>query len=221
VAEKLWRAQFQNTTRWRLAAPFTRDFHFSIVALVRCEIQAIDQQWTLSRVAVDLATGASDDLLAREFAAAGVQSAPPAGLAWPAPDPSRWSEWLREALAADLATDLAAVRFRQQARLQNEWQRIDDYFENYARELGARAKRGSAKARVADRLAAAKSEQARHRADQLARHEILVHAHLDAVLLVAEPVWRAGFDIVRDHRVENVTARFLPRARRWAIVPAA
>src|SRR5271165_4292844 len=36
VAEKLWRAQFADTTRWRLASPFQADFHFSLVAVVRC-----------------------------------------------------------------------------------------------------------------------------------------------------------------------------------------
>ena len=220
VARKLWRAQFPDTTRWQLAAPFTRDFHYSLLALVRCEIQAIDQQWALSRVAVDLATGASDDSLAREFAAAEVHAAPPAGLAWPAPEPAHWSAWLREAIAADLAPDLGAVQARQQARLKNEWQRIDDYFENYARELAERGRRGAAKAKVAERLAAAKAEQARHRADQLARHEILVRPHLDSLLLVAEPVWRAGCEVVRAHRTETVTARFIPRSRRWSVLQA-
>lgn len=216
VAEKLWRAQYRDTTRWRLAAPFTRDVHFSIVALVRCEIQAIDQQWALCRVAVDLATGESDESLAREFATGAVEPAPPAGLAWPQAQPAQWGVWLRDALAADLAPDLAVVRARQQARLRNEWQRVDDYFENYARELVGRGGRGPAKAKIAERLAAAKAEQARHRADQLARHEILVHGHLDALLLVAEPVWRASIDVVRAHRAEHVIARFIPRARRWS-----
>src|SRR2546425_899071 len=49
VAEKLWRAQFPETNRWRLATPFVAELHYSLVALVRCEIQAIDQHWSLRR----------------------------------------------------------------------------------------------------------------------------------------------------------------------------
>ena len=63
VAEKLWRAQFPDTRRWRLAAPFQPDFHFTLLALVRCEIQAIDQHWSLHRVAVSLPDGELDDAL--------------------------------------------------------------------------------------------------------------------------------------------------------------
>ncbi len=37
VAEKLWRAQFPDTTQWRLGAPFKDDLHFSLMALARCE----------------------------------------------------------------------------------------------------------------------------------------------------------------------------------------
>lgn len=87
----------------------------------------------LSRVAVDLATGASDDALAREFADAEVQSATPSDLVWPTFDAAQWSAWLRDAPAANLGPELAA-------------------------------------------------EQAGDRADQLARYEIHVQAHLDALL---------------------------------------
>jgi hypothetical protein len=67
VAEKLWRAQFPDTTQWRLAVPFKEDLHFSLLALARCEIQAIDQHWSLHRVAVSLPGGEPDDSLAQEF----------------------------------------------------------------------------------------------------------------------------------------------------------
>ena len=35
VAEKLWRAQFPDTNRWRLTDPFKPDHHFALVALAR------------------------------------------------------------------------------------------------------------------------------------------------------------------------------------------
>lgn len=59
VAERLWRNQFSDTVRWRQAAPLLADFHFSLVALVRCEIQTIDQYWSLRRVALALPDGRS------------------------------------------------------------------------------------------------------------------------------------------------------------------
>src|SRR5437870_3584734 len=45
VVEKLWRAQFPDFARWRLTAPLKLDSHFSLIALARCEVQAIDQHW--------------------------------------------------------------------------------------------------------------------------------------------------------------------------------
>lgn len=61
VVEKLWRAQFPETARWRMTAPFHAAFHFSLVALARCEIQAIDQHWSLHRLAVSLPDGELDE----------------------------------------------------------------------------------------------------------------------------------------------------------------
>lgn len=42
VAERLWRLQFPATSRWRSETNFAADWHCSLVALVRCEIQAIE-----------------------------------------------------------------------------------------------------------------------------------------------------------------------------------
>ena len=74
----------------------------------------------------------------------------------------------------------------------------------------------SVKLKTADRLAAAKAEHVRRRADQVARHEIRVHPHLDALLLVAEPAWLARLEIQRRHDPQEVAACFVPRSRRWA-----
>ncbi len=218
VAEKLWRAQFPDTRRWQLAAPFQPDFHFSLVAPVRCEIQAIDQHWSLHRVAVSLPGGELDDNLAREisFQQAGSQAV--AEIAWLAPEPAAWSGLLQRALERELAEELARVRARQEGSLRRELERIDDYFENYEHELSARAGRSSSensKLKAADRLAAAKGEHTRRRADQLARHEIRVHLHVDALLLVAEGAWRAQLHMESAQRAQTIEARFVPRSRRW------
>ena len=86
--------------------------------------------------------------------------------------------------------------------------------------MSARAARNasqSAKVKTADRLAAAKAEHARRRADQVARHEIRVHPRLEALLLVAEPAWRGSLKVERAHVARSVAALFVPRARRWFV----
>jgi len=220
VAEKLWRAQFPDTTQWRLSSPFKGDFHFSLIALARCEMQAIEQHWSLHRVAVSLPGGEPDDSLAGEFSFAQADPEMAAGAAWPEPEPARWQAILRSALAADLAADLAAVRARQENYLRRELDRIEEYFATYEQELSARTARSasqSAKVKTADRLAAAKAEHARRRADQVARHEIRVHPRLEALLLVAEPAWRGSLEVERAHVARSVGALFVPRARRWFV----
>ena len=218
VAEKLWRAQHPDTARWQLTTPLMADWHCSLVVLARCELQAIDQHWALHRLAVSLPDGFLDEGLAREIGFARVQPNPPAALVWPVPDPASWSALLRTALAQDLEAELARIRDRQQERLRRELERIDAYFDHYVAELTARASR-SASAKAADRIAAAKAEHARHRADQVARHEIAVIPHLDALLLVAEPAWRGRVHVERVHHApEDYDACFVPRARRWVVV---
>lgn len=218
VAEKLWRAQYPETYRWQLASPFVADFHFSLLALIRAEIQAIDQHWSLRRVAISLPDGTPDDSLAKTLDLAEVAATGADEISWPKPQPSRWRECLRSALENDLAVDLGAVKDRQSLHLRRELDRVDDYFDHYEQELAARATRTgteSAKAKTAERLAAAKAEHTRRRADQLARHEIHVHAHLDTLLLIAEPAWRAQLKIEVAHQSQIVPALFVPRARRW------
>ncbi|MEI6390096.1 MAG: hypothetical protein WCT12_03235 [Verrucomicrobiota bacterium] len=218
VAEKLWRAQFSDTTRWRLMAEFKAGYHFSLITLVRCEIQAIDQHWSLHRLAAALPGGEPDEALARELGFAQADAGTAAGLVWPTAEPAEWQALLQAAIEADLAGQLAAIRTRQESYLRRELDRIDSYFEHYEQELSARATRSSsesAKLKTADRLTAAKAEHTRRRADQVARHEIRVQPHLDALLLVAEPAWRASLQVELAHQVQTLEARFVPRARRW------
>ena len=91
---------------------------------MRCEIQAIDQHWSLRRLAVSLPGGEPDDSLAQQvsFAQADPDLAARA-VTWPASDPARWQAFLRQALEADLAPDLAAVRARQEHYLRRELDR--------------------------------------------------------------------------------------------------
>ena len=221
VAEKLWRTQFPETNRWQLASPFVAEHHFSLLALVRCEIQAIDQHWSLRRVAVSLADGAPDDALAQIVGLAQLNPRPSGELVWPAPEPVRWREFLRGALEQELTTDLAVIRARQERYLRRELDRVDDYFEHYEQELAARATRATRRGKETvqlktdDRLAAAKAEHTRRRADQVARHEIRACAHLEALLLIAEPAWGTRLNVEQNHRPQTRTARFVPRARRW------
>ena len=220
VAEKLWRAHFPETNRWRLTAPFVAERHHSLVALVRCEIQAIDQHWSLRRLAVSLPDGLPDDSLARSLDLAQIAPDRDPASDWPTADPARWQEFLRAALAEDLSPDLTAIRDRQAQHLRRELERVEDYFGHYEQELATRAARTGSettKLKTAERLAAAKAEHTRRRADQVARHEIRVHAHLDALLLTAESGWRTTLNVDRNHQAQTLSARFVPRARRWVL----
>jgi len=218
LAEKLWRSQFPDTAQWHLAKPMVPDFHFSLLTLARCEIQAIEQHWSLHRLALALPGGEPEEDLAREFSFANVDPEPQPAPAWPKAEPAAWKMLLEAALEPELAVELSAIRARQENSLRRELNRVDDYFEQYERELEERSRRSSSqgvKLKTADRLAAAKAEHARRRADQVARHEIRVHPHLDALMLVAEPAWQAELQIHRGRESECVRALFVPRARRW------
>lgn len=224
VAEKLWRAQFPKTNRWQLTTPFQADWHFSLLALVRCEIQAIDQHWSLRRLAVSLSDGAPDDALAATLDLTGVERTSSAELQWPTPELTRWHEWLCAALETDLAADLAVIRERQAKHLRRELERVDDYFEHYEQELATRAARTgreATKLKTADRLAAARAEHERRRADQVARHEIRTLAHLEGLLHTAEPAWRATLAVELAHQPRTLQALFVSRTRSWKVSESA
>ena len=220
VAEKLWRGQFPDTGRWRLASVFQAGWHFSLVALVRCEIQAIDQHWSLRRLAVSLPDGELDERLAQEISFARADATPTGEIAWPKTDPAGWSQLIARGLETDLEADLRGIRQRQENSLRRELDRIDNFFENYAKELAARGARQTpenAKLKSADRLAAAKAEHLRRRSDQLHRHEIRVIPHCDGLLCVAEPAWRAHLEFERAHLRHLAEGVLVTRARRWEI----
>ena len=218
VAEKLWRAQWPEGTRWRMESAFRPTHHFSLLALVRCEIQAIDQHWSLHRLALALPGGELDESLATDLDFAELSADLPTDLHWPAPDAAHWHEHLRHALATELATELNSIRQRQENYLRRELERIDDYFAGYALELSQRAARThseNTKLKAEDRLAAAKAEHIRRRADQVQRHEIRVLPRLDTLLLLAEPAWQTTATVTHHGETRTQSAHFVPRCRRW------
>ncbi len=220
VAERLWRLQFPSTSRWRQETDFAADWHCSLVALVRCEIQAIEQHWSLHRLAASLPDGESDEELVQNLGLLTVAAESAAQVAWPAPDLAAWQGHLQRVLEQDLGADLTAIRQRQENYLRRELERVDDYFEHYEAELTARAQRSrsfESKTKLAERRTAARAEHERRRMDQVQRHEIRVIPHADALLLLAEPAWRGLVLVAERGKPHRQTAVWVPRTRRWAV----
>jgi hypothetical protein len=195
-----------------LAQPVKPAWHFTIVALLRCEIQAIDQHWSLHQLALAWPGGESDDGLAREIAFLGDEPLPQ-GLSWPAPEPSAIGALIERRLRQHI--DLDPIRKRQERYLGRELARVDAYFLQYRRELEARGVRGGKQARFAERLAAAEEEHLRRRNDQIHRHEISVTPHLDALLWTAEPAWRTHVRWTEGRETREAPWNYVPRLRRW------
>jgi hypothetical protein len=217
VAAKLWQAQFGARTGWQ-ASPFVPAWVFSIVVAVRCEVQAIDQSWSSHRLAFTLPEGERDSLL--ELALDQMNALEPMGEKpdWPTPDLSAVSDWIGRALSTDLAPELSKIKDRQELYLRRELNRIDQYFENYLRELSERIGRQRSEEaikRSADRLEATRLEHDRRRTDQIERHTIHLLPHVDALLTVAEPGFstKVNWRSAREERI--VPALFVPRTRRW------
>jgi hypothetical protein len=196
------------------------DWHFSLLVLARCEIQAIDQHWALHRVAVSLPDGQRDESLATSLDFSQLASTGADGIKWPPLDLDAWHAKLQQAFTEELNTDLGGIRERQQRYLRRELERIESYFANYEHELAERHRRSHAEGsriKAEERLAAAKSEHARRREDQIRRHEIRVIIHTDALLLLAEPAWRATVSFMQKGESKTIPALFVPRARRWSV----
>ena len=218
VAEKLWQAQKAGAARWKIETPFKAAWHFSLLVLARCEIQAIDQHWSLHRLVLSLPDGGRDESLAANLHFCELAAEPPEPISWPTFKAEAWQQWLRGALAEEIEADLAAIRQRQDNYLRRELARIDDYFESYERELTTRFNRqssGQTRIKTDERLAAAKTEHERRRVDQVQRHEIRIIPHLDALVLLAEPAWKTSLSLLHRNEVQRQDALFVPRARRW------
>lgn len=217
VMEKLWRSQYPVTRRWRLAAEVKSAFHFSLVTVVRCEIQAIDQHWSLHRIAMALPGGEADEGLARDIDLLELGAADEAVIPWPRVEPAQWWPLLRRQIEEEMGPDIEMVRRRQQQYLAREMERLDDYFAHYEQELAQRTSRAktATATKAAERLAAARADHARRRLDQVARHEICVHPHLDAMLVTAEPCWQVTVEAEEQRALQTLSATFVPRTRRW------
>jgi hypothetical protein len=218
VAERLWRLQSPATNRWRQETNFAADTHCSLVALLRCEIQAIEQHWSLHRLAISLPDGEPDEDLAQNLGLLTFTADAAEQVAWLASDPTAWPGQLRRALEQDLQADLASIRERQESYLRRELDRVDDYFDNYVKELTdrvARSRSFESKTKLAERRAAARAEHERRRLDQVQRHEIRVIPHVDGLLLLAEPAWRVTLLVAEHDKPRRQTALWVPRTRRW------
>ena len=216
--EKRWRAQFPETRALSVTTEPKVSWHFSLLALVRLEVQAIDQHWFLHRVAMALPGGQPDDQLARELDFADASPEGTEALPWPALDAGLCTQIISSVLQGEISSALAGIRERQEASLRRELGRIDNYFEHYAAELEARSQRSGSqnvRMRTSERLAAAKAEHARRRADQVSRHEIRIVPHPDALLLVGEPAWSAELRVEHRREAETVRAIYVRRSRIW------
>ena len=221
VLERRWRAQFPDTARWALAKPPVAGWHFSLASWVRLETQAIDQHWSLHRVAVSWPDGERDEGLAEALTHAVAAEGPEVGrVAWPEVKWAQWGELLAKVIEQESASALGELRERQQLRLRRELERVDAYFAGYEAELRTRVARTRSEegaAKLESRLAAAQAEHARHRADQVARHEVVVRPHFDALVMLAEPAWVAEVRLESGRVAREVKASFVPRARRWVL----
>jgi hypothetical protein len=220
VGEKLWQAQMPGASRWHLLGDLVAARHFSLLALARCEIQAIDQHWTTHRIAVSLPDGQRDQTLPAALDFLQLDAACGDPILWPAVECTQWQEWLNQAFAQELESDLVEIRDRQQRYLRRELERIDSYFAGYEKELAERQDRTHSegiKVKTETRLAAAKIEHQNRRQDQIRRHAIRVIPHLDALLLLAEPSWQARISLVQRGIRSEVSALFVPRSRRWIV----
>jgi hypothetical protein len=216
TAARLWRTQFPNSARYEQLRPFVQDWGFSLMLLLRCEIQAIDQHWSLHRLALGWPGGEPDGDLATRLEFAEIFPHP-AAVPWISVDPASLSTMIQKALQDELSSELGPIQTRQQQYLRRELERVDEYFDNYERELQARkSSKKDHHIRVQERLAAARQEHQRRREDQVQRHEIRVFPHLDSMLLLAEPCWRTG--VKTGFQPQEIhEALFLPRSRSWRL----
>lgn len=218
VAERLWRLQYLATSRWRMETNFAAGWHGSLIALVRCEIQAIEQHWSLHRLAISLPDGEPDADLTQNLNLLPLSMEGPDRSHWPAPAPEAWQAHLQRALEQDLEAEFAQIRQRQENHLRRELDRVDDYFENYIKELTdrlARSRSVESKAKLGERRKAAHAEHDRRRQDQVRRHEIRIIPHVDALLLLVEPAWNVTLLVAEHGEPHRQTAVWLPRTRRW------
>lgn len=219
LVERRWNSQFPGRVKMRTTTPFVASAHFSIVAALRCEIQAVDQHWSQHRLAINLATGEPDPQLAEQLAILEPWS-DPAPFDWPEFRQEECRKVLLAALGREAGATVKSVKDRQSKYLQRELATVDRYYADYAGALAGRLIRTRSEAgrsKMQERLEAAKLEHQIRRIDQIKRHEIHVHAHVDALLMVAEPAHKTQVHYVQERQERQQIALWIPRMRSWSL----
>jgi len=202
-------------------SPIVATRHFSMVFVVRLEIQSIEQHWALHRIACAWPGAWRDHnleenllMLAPQKAVGGEE------ILWPECSPDEQNKTLRQLLEG-IRDDIGPVLGRQQKYLEKELRRIDLYFTRQIAELKSRARpTGAAKSvhtKIDERIDATRAEHARRREDQVQRHEVVVVPHVDAVTCVAEPAWQCNVRLAKNRgpALADGMFVFVPRLRRW------
>ena len=80
-----------------------------------------------------------------------------------------------------------------------------------------RTRSDTGRSKLQERLEAARQEHQIRRIDQIKRHEIGVYAHVDALLVVAEPAYRTRVRYVNERHEQQRNALWIPRRRSWTV----
>jgi hypothetical protein len=219
LVERRWNNQFSGHVRMQITTPFVAAAHFSVVAALRCEVQAVDQHWSQHRVAINLKNGESDPQLAEQLAILEPWN-DPLPIDWPKLNPEQCRTGLLAALEREALPAVKSIRDRQLQYLQRELATVDRFYRDYEENLASRLNRSrsdSGRAKMQERLEAARQEHQIRRIDQIKRHEIRVNAHVDALLIIAEPSYRTRIQYVCQRREHQCNALWVPRARSWVV----
>lgn len=219
MIERRWSHQYPAKERLQITTPFVAAVHFSVIAVLRCEIQAVDQHWTQYRLAINLQNGDPDSQLAEQVAVLEPWS-DPTPIDWPEFSPEPCRKVLLTALEREAWPAVKAIKVRQSKYLQRELDTVDRYYSDYEASLTDRMNRtrnDDGRAKMRARLEAARQEHQIRRIDQIKRHEIHVFAHVDALLMVAEPAHRTQVRYVSQRQAQQQDALWIPRTRSWVV----
>jgi hypothetical protein len=219
LLERRWSNQFPGSVRMQITTPFVASAHFSLVAALRCEIQAVDQHWSQHRVAINLHDGEPDPQLAEQL----VILEPwrdPVSIDWPEFKPDKCRKGLLVALEREARPTVKSIKDRQAKYLQRELATVDRYYRDYEENLAGRLNRtrsDAGRSKMRERLEAARKEHQIRRIDQIKRHEIRVNAHVDGLLVVAEPAHRTRVRSFNQRQEHQQNAVWIPRTRCWVV----
>jgi hypothetical protein len=219
LVERRWNNQFPGRVRMQMTTPFVASAHFSLVAALRCEIQAVDQHWSQHRVAINLHNGEPDPQLAEQLVILEPWS-DPVSIDWPEFKPAECRKELLVALEREAWPAVNSIKDRQSKYLQRELATVDRYYSDYEESLAGRLNRtrsDTGRSKMQERLEAARREHQIRRIDQIKRHEIHVNAHVDALLIVGEPAHRTEVRYLNQRQERQQNALWIPRTRCWVV----